>query len=238
MPSAGQDFSRLHQLLLELKKVQDQLARGPKQIKARKNRTATAEAELAAREAELKDLRAETDRKNLDLKSKESHLLELKRKLNGAASNREYEIISGQIDADLAAKAVLEDEVLEYLDRVDALQQDIEQCKLKIQESDQDAREYAAQFEAKADDLQKQEQKLQSQVQDAEKIVPTTIREQYRRLVEAYGPEAMAESSGGVCTNCFVQLTMESKVKLNSGKTMFCGSCGRLLYQADAWLER
>ena len=90
MPSAGPDFRRLHQLQQELKKVQDQLVRGPRQIKLRQKRISEAQEELAVKEAELKDFRAETDKKNLDLKSKEAHIVESKQKLNGATSNREY----------------------------------------------------------------------------------------------------------------------------------------------------
>ena len=234
MPPAGPDFSRLHQLHQELKKVQDQLSRGPKQIKARQKRVAQIEEELASRESELKLARAEADKKNLDLKSKEAHLVDLKRKLNGASSNREYEIITGQMEADDAAKAVLEDEILEFLDRVDTLKNEVEKCKTTISEAETEAREFANSFEEKSTDLQEKEKELQTKVKEAQKIVPSTIREQFQRLVEAYGPDAMAECSNGVCTNCFVQMTPQSKVLLNSGKVLFCGSCGRLLYQADS----
>ncbi len=122
MPSKGADFIHLHQLRRQLKEVQDQLARGPRQIKLRQAKVTEAEASAAAKEQELKESKIALDRKNLELKSKETHLLDLQAKLNTASSNREYDIISGQIAADKAAKSVLEDEILEYLDRVDALQ--------------------------------------------------------------------------------------------------------------------
>lgn len=233
MPSAGSDFRRLHQLHQELKKVQDQLIRGPRQIKLRQKRIAEAQEELVEKEAGLKDFRAETDKKNLDLKSKEAHIVESKQKLNGASSNREYQIITGRIDADNAAMAVLEDEVLEFLERVDLLHAEVEQCKQKISESEEDLRTFATAFEEKADGLQKRLAELTASVKESETIIPTDIREQYQRLVEAYGPGAMAESSDGVCTNCFVQLTPQKKVLLNSGNLLYCGSCGRLLYLGE-----
>ena len=233
MPSAGPEFRRLHQLHQELKKVQDQLVRGPRQIKLRQKRIAEAQAELAEKEAELKDFRAETDKKNLDLKAKEAHIVESRQKLNGAASNREYQIISGRIDADKAAMAVLEDEILEFLDRVDQLQKEVEQCKQAILKSEEDVRAFATAFEEKANGLQQQSVELTASVKEAESVIPTEMVEQYHRLVEKYGPNAMAESSNGVCMNCFVQLTPQSKVLVNSGKLIHCGACGRLLYQGE-----
>ncbi len=233
MPPAGPDFIRLHHLLQELKKVQDQLVRGPRQIKVRKQRIETSQAELNEKEDELKSSRAEADKKNLDLKSKESNIVELKRKLNGAASNREYEIITGQIEADTAAKAVLEDETIEYLDRVDVLMKEIEECNSRIKEATADAELFTKAFEEKADDLRAKEVELSGKFKEAASVIPREIREQFHRLVEAYGPDAMAESENGVCNNCFVSLTPQAKVMLNSGKTLFCGSCGRFLYQGE-----
>lgn len=238
MPPAGPDFRRLHQLHQELKKVQDQLQRGPKQILARQKRVEGFRQELTQKEAELKAGRAEVDRKNLDLKSKEAHLSDLQRKLNTASSNREYEIINGQVDADKAAKAVLEDEVLEYLDRVDVLLQEVEAAKQQIAEAEADARQFATDFESKAGSLQDSVTELQQKIKESEIIVPTEARDQYRRLVSAFGPDGMAEVKDGICSFCYVQLTPQSKVLVNSGRPVFCGSCGRLIYQTDIFLER
>lgn len=230
MPSAGLDFSRLHQLLQSLKDVQDKLTRGPRQIQARRKKVVAASSELADKEGELKSLKTEADKKNLDLKSKEAQLVDLKRKLNGAKTNREYEIITGQIDADIAAKAVLEDEVLEYLDRADTLEKEIATDQEELAQLELNVDQFAKDFEASVESLKQEEEQLLLEVKDAQKIVPSEMREQFERLVEAYGPEAMASCNEGVCSHCFVQMTPQSKVLLNSGKVIFCGNCGRLNY--------
>lgn len=233
MPRVGQEFRRLHQLLQELKQVRDQLTRGPRQIKSRQKRVAQAQQELVEQEAELKATRAAVDKKNLDLRSKETHMADMKGKLNAAKSNREYEIITGQIEADETAKSVLEDEILEYLERVEAVQATIAQCKENIAKAEEDVRQFAEDFESKAATLHNRELELSGEIKNAESVVPIEIREQYRRLVEAYGPEALVECSSGMCENCFVQLTPQQRVHVNSSKVAFCNTCGRLLYQAD-----
>ena len=67
----------------------------------------------------LLELRKSADGKSLQLKSNEAKNLDLTAKLNAASSNKEYEIISSQIEADKMANSVLEDEILEALDKVD-----------------------------------------------------------------------------------------------------------------------
>jgi len=233
MASAGAQYGHLHQLLMQLKEVQDQLARGPRQIKARQARTAEAEQHLGVKEGELKEARTNIDRKNLELRTKEAHLADLQGKLNQAASNREFDIIRGQMDADRAAKAVLEDEILEWLDRLDARQRDVTDAKKAIQDATEEVRRYATEFEQKAAELHTTEAQLRSEIEVAEKIIPTEIRVQYRRLIDTYGAEGMASTQNGVCNQCFVNLTSQNKVQLNSGMLMFCSVCGRLLYPAE-----
>lgn len=237
MASIGAQFSHLHQLLLQLKEVQDQLARGPKQIKQRQTRQTAAEEALVAKEAELKETRATIDRKNLDLRTKEAHLLDMQTKLNQASSNREFDIIRGQLEADKAAKAVLEDEILEWLDRADALQREVAACQEAIQEAANEVRRFANEFETKSVTLRSQESHLKSAIEAAEGFISTEVRPQYRRVVDAYGADGLASSKGGVCNQCFVALTAQNRVALNSGKPLFCPTCGRLIYPTESETE-
>jgi len=233
MTSVGTQFRRLHELRLQLKDVQDQLAKGPRLIKIRQTRIQETEQQLVLKEQENKDCRTTVDRKNLDLKTKEAHLNDLQGKLNTAASNREYDIIRGQMDADRAAKAVLEDEILEWLDRVDLTQKEAAAIRQQVQDLQGECRQFANDFEVKAADLQQVEAKLREQIAEAEKIVPAEMQPQYRRLVEAYGADCMASSENGLCNQCFVALTPQNRVQLNSGKLMFCSTCGRLIYPME-----
>lgn len=230
MASVGEEYRRLHELHQQLKEVQDQLARGPRQIKARKARVAEAELALTEREKEFKEARASSDKKNLELRSKESHLNDLQAKLNQAASNREFDILRGQMDADRAAKAVLEDEILEWLDRADARQADIAEAKKQVQDVSRDTQVFADEFEKQSVQLRSQESELQGKIAVAEKIIPGEIIGQYRRQVAAHGADGMASTESGACGNCNVTLTAQNKVQINSGKLMFCSTCGSLLY--------
>ena len=224
------DLSALHRHHLALKSVQDELARGPRQVRARDNQLAQLDADRKAKEEELKQTRAATDRKNLDLKSSEAKLKDLDRKQNEAASNREFDILRGQIAADNASNSVLQDEILEFLEKVDRIQSEIAAIGERRAKLEVERNQFASQFESHSVTLRQQEVELKTHVADAEKAIPESIKAHYRRLVDAYGADGMASIDNGMCTHCYVSLTPQIAVQIGTGTPTFCSSCDRLLY--------
>jgi predicted nucleic acid-binding Zn-ribbon protein len=228
--SVGADLTELHRLHGLLRDVREELVRGPRQIKVREQVVTTAQTDVVNKQETLKQTRLAADRKGLELRTLESKLEDLKAKLNQASNNREYDILRGQIDADTAAKAVLEDEILEHLDRVDRLQKEVVACQEKVKQTQADKERFAGEFEKQIAGLKAQEADILSQLQKAESVLTGDPLAKYRRLVDARAADAMAAVEGGVCTGCYVALTSQQKVLLNSGQILFCNSCGRLMY--------
>ena len=98
----------------------------PRKIAAQEKLLSQKQAERDTLKESLTELRKAADGKSLQLKSNEAKIQDLQGKLNAAASNKEYQIISSQIAADNMANSVLEDEILEALEKVDKRLQDIE----------------------------------------------------------------------------------------------------------------
>lgn len=234
MPSAAEQFNEIHRLRLAYRDVREQLERGPRQIKARRNRIQQGEEALEQSRQQLKELRGAADRKSLDLKTNESKIAELRTKLNTASTNREYDIIRGQIDADTSANSVLEDEILEVFEKVDRLQSEIREQEAHLEEVRQQTQQFAAEFEQQAVGLNAQAEELSRQIEQAESGLSGEVADRYRRLLEAHGADALAIVENGVCSYCSVHVTPQSNVLLRSGKVIFCGSCGRLLYLPPA----
>jgi predicted nucleic acid-binding Zn-ribbon protein len=232
--SVGSDLTELHRLHGLLRDVREELARGPRQLKAREQLVATSKQDVLNKQELLKQTRMAADRKALELRTLESKLEDLRAKLNQASSNREYDILRGQVDADVAAKAVLEDEILDHLERVDRLQKDIAAAQDRVTQAETDKLKFAGKFEAEAVDLKAREANLHELLARAESVLTGEPLAKYRRLVDAYGAEALASVESGVCTGCYVSLTPQQRVFLNSGQILFCSSCGRLMYLSQA----
>src|SRR5882757_1565020 len=114
--AALRDLHRIHQQLAELR---DRLERGPKQVRAREANVAQLEARLAEAREKAKQTQMAVDRKQLDLKSGEQKVVDLRVKLNTANNNREYQALLEQIAAAEMAGSVLSDEILEGMEKVD-----------------------------------------------------------------------------------------------------------------------
>lgn len=231
MSAAAAGLKRLHELHIRLQELQQQLEHGPRQVKARQQILAKKQAEIDAFKAELKQTRMVADQKNLQLKTNENKIADLRVKLNQASSNREFDIIRSQIDADTMANSVLEDEILEVLEKVDQIQQKIAKVEAEAALAAAEVRRYADEVESTVPRVRSQAAEIETSLREAEKILPSTTIEMYRRLVQAHGAGALSSVEGKSCTTCNEILSPNLLVELNTGKFIFCRSCGRLLYR-------
>ena len=232
MAQAPTTLAELHALLEELGTVREALERGPRQIKTRTKRVTDAEAAVAAAEEELKARKSGVNQKNLELKTRETKIDELKAKLNQASSNKEFDAIRGQIDADETASGVLEDEVLESLDRQEAAEAALTEAKASVETEKKELEAAKTRFQAKADELNARAKDLAETAAQADDLVPGPLREQFARLRETMGADSLSPVEDGSCTGCYVQVTPQMRVELNRGDVAFCRTCNRLMYVA------
>ena len=231
MPGLTDTLAALHRLHLDLQQVHEELERGPRQTRVREQKIKTTQDEAARLKDELKQIRAAADRKSLDLKSREAKIADLRAKLNACSSNREYDVLRGQIAADEVANSVLEDEILELLEKVDRTQREIVDTESRAQQLRKECDEFAAGFAKVAGGLKAREEELRKEIRSVEPGLSGETAEKYRRLIEAHGADGLASvDRTGVCSSCFVAMTPQSRVLLSSGQAIFCSTCGRLLY--------
>lgn len=226
----GRMVAEIHRLHQQLRDVQEQMERGPRQLKIRQQATQQKQAELEAQKQKHKALRMGADQKSLQLKTNEAKISDLRSKLNQASSNREFDIIRAQIDADTMANSVLEDEILDTLEKVDAAQIGIKQLEETVATAKAEEARGAAETEKTLPGLQSQLAELNAALAAAELNLPPDFVLQYRRLSQAYGAGALAEVEGNICGSCYVSLPPQLAVQVRAGQVIFCKTCGRLLY--------
>lgn len=232
MSLAANELKELHQLHIQLSSVQEKMERGPRQVRAREQFVQKKQAELEEQQNKLKQLKMAADQKGLQLKSKDAKIAELRTKLNQAASNREYDIIRSQIDADTMANSVLEDEILEALEKVDQMQIAVKKVEAELAAAKAEAQRVREEVSAAEPGLSSSAEQLQGALKEAETRLPGAVLEVYRRLVQAHGATALAEVRNNACTACNSILAPQEQVNVKTEKTVFCRSCGRLLYRA------
>lgn len=233
MTETAAGLSRLHSVHREIARVREALARGPRQVRARRKAVANKEQEIADMRARHIALKKSADAKNLQLRSNEEKILGLTAKLNQANSNEVFAALRKEIDADTASNAVLEDEILETLDRVDAAGKEIAEAEADRDKRSADADALEQKIAEERAGLEADLAALEKRLEQSESIIPTKLQVDYRRLVERHGAAAMAPVEDRVCTSCQTTVSPQQKVQLNMGEFVFCRNCGRLLYRGD-----
>ncbi|MBM83043.1 MAG: hypothetical protein CMJ78_20985 [Planctomycetaceae bacterium] len=229
----GNIVKQLHQLHIELAGYENQLERGPMRINATDNLITKRQAAVDAEREKLTDFKKTVDAKNLQLKSNEAKILELRGKLNAATSNREFDIIKSQIEADEMANSVLEDEILECLDKVDQGQVAVGDLEKEVDLAEAQKEKLAGEVAAEKPGLEENVARLQGEIKEATKPLPSEVMEHYIRVVKSFGPDAMSSVSSRICQSCYIEISPQMNVELNSGKFVICRQCARILYQDE-----
>lgn len=229
MPATG-GIKQLHDLHKRLARHAKQLEEGPRKIRVREKQVEKKEAEIAALKEQVTEVQKSADASNLQFKTNEQKIVEEKVKLNQASSNKEFDIIKGQIASYDNANAELEDQYLQLLEQVDAGHQ-------KVTALEEEVTAAKAQVETTKQEVAEEEPKLRTAMNELEGemsgaigCIPSKLQEMYRRLVAAYGPDAFAPVENNACSECFVQFSPQQNVELRTGTVMLCRECGRLIY--------
>ena len=230
MTTAAAGLRELHELHVKLTGVQDELDDGPKRVQLREQFVERKQAGVEEQKLQVQGCRKAADERGLQLKSNEVRIAELKAKLNTSSSNKEFDIIKGQIEADVVANSVLEDEILDLLERVDQAQQVVASLEKEHESAAGEHQRVASEVSDAEPGLLESREQLSAAITEAEKQLPVEISDSYRRLVTAYGAAAMAVVENEACSLCFVGLSPQLRVELGMGKIVACGNCGRLLY--------
>ncbi|MDA1163420.1 MAG: C4-type zinc ribbon domain-containing protein [Planctomycetota bacterium] len=234
MSSATGGLKELHQVHLDLEACHKQLESGPRRIAACERTAARKQAEIAAQKALITDLQKNADQKNLQFRTNEQHIEDLRTKLNQANSNKEFDIFKKQIEADTQANSGLEDAYLELLELVDAAKARLQELEVELTEIDVSVKNIKDEFKALEPKVKIQAAKLDVELRAAEKCIPQKMTEMYRRLIIAHGASSLAPLDAGACSECFVELSPQNIVEVRSAQIVICKSCGRLLYSADS----
>jgi predicted nucleic acid-binding Zn-ribbon protein len=223
----------LHRIQRQLTDLRSQLAAGPKQISVQTKRLQNVENEKSALAETLKQARKHSDEKQLLLRSSEAKINELEAKRNTAKANREYQLLGEQIDADKMAIRVLEDEILESLERVDEITSQQPAATDNVKKVTAALEELKKQVQKRATQLEGEMARVLSKLAEVESELAVETREVYQRVVKHKGEDGMASSEGGCCGGCHQKLTGKMLSQLMAEDVAMCRSCGRLLYEAE-----
>lgn len=222
---------RLHALLIQLGDAERSLAHGPKRIAAAEKNLKTAQEAVEQQKQQIKARRKAADEGNLKLRTREAELLKLQGVLNQASSNKEYDIVKGQIASGNTEQARLEEAALAAMDEVDQSQKKLAELESALKLQEQQFQQMKSQIIDVEPELRAQVDSVRAQVDEAEKAINWGDKAAaYLRLRAAHGAAALAAVEDLCCTSCSNRVTTQDIVRINTGNLMSCRECGRIVY--------
>ncbi len=225
--AALRELHRIHRQITDLR---GRLERGPKQIKGNLANVARLDELVNERQETLKAAKMASDGKQLQLRSNEDRIIELKGKLNAAASNKEFQALKEQIAASEMANSVLSDEILESFDKIEELEQTVEDAKGEKGKAEEELAKTQKRVNDQQQSLETDLARVQAELVAAEGGLDEDFKVEYTRVVNSRGEDALAQVEGQNCGGCFMGLTAQTINELMLEKPVFCKSCGCLLY--------
>lgn len=233
-PTVNLDVLRtLHRIHKQLADLRERRDRGPRQVRAHEVGVKQRDEELNKLREDLKAARKGVDQKQLQMKTGEQKIKDLATKLNMAATNKEYQILKDQIAADKMANSVLEDEILEMMEQLDAFGPKIAEAEKVLKVTQEKLAAARADVERQAALIQGDIDRLEGELRTTEAELPDDIREDYLRRARQHGDDALAEVVDGACGGCFQQVPINVQSNIRLLHPTFCRTCGRLLYFAE-----
>ena len=221
----------LHQHLVQIAEMKNQIERGPRQVKAAILQVETAKDLLQKCKEAIKKKKMDADRKQLQLREREAKVHDWEGKMNAAKNNREFQAIKEQIAADSQANCVLSDEILEILEEIDGLQIEYRGFdeKLKINEADRIKTEGSVAQKLLL--LNVELERVEGNLAILERQLTPEFLVQYKRLVSNRSEDSMAPLDDVSCGGCYTGLPPKILDSLRKEQAISCPSCGRLLYR-------
>jgi len=220
-----------------LRAVKAKLAKCRRNVIIQENHVRTLQNGFQAKKEEIQLTKVQSDRLELELRSRDESIAKLRASLNAAKTNKEYALLLTQLNTTKADNSKIESQILDLMKDIEAeekecreLQAQIEEQKQKLEQIRKDNEQLAARYEAEI-------KEIQSEWDQAAKEVSAEPLQIFRRVAETYDGEALAmvdqhegRTETYTCGGCFMGITAETfNLLLTKDEIIRCPNCTRIL---------
>ena len=234
-------LARLQSVENRLRVVKNKLARCRRNVIIQENYIRTLTNNLEAKKEEIQLTRVQSDRLELELKSRDETISHLRASLNTAKTNKEYAAVLTQLNTTKADNSKIEAQILDLMKDLEVdqtestkIEEQIGEQKKVLEQTRTDAEQLGVKYGAEID-------QIQSEWNDAARDVPPEALEIFKRVAETYDGEALTrveEQEGRTavysCGGCFMSITPETvNLLMTKDDIIRCPNCTRILVLGD-----
>lgn len=208
----------------------------PAELEVLKEKYESKKEEFHRLETEIKQADLHRKKIEADLKEKEEQIVKANASLMSLKTNKEYQAKLFEIENMKADQSMLEEQILQSMEKIERLQKDVEKEKeFLLQEESQYLAE-KEKIDLEIAELQKKADGLAGARQEAASGVDAKTLDMYERILENRGGVAIVPVVGMSCGGCFMNLNMQmiNCIKMYH-EIVRCERCARIIYLPDDW---
>jgi predicted nucleic acid-binding Zn-ribbon protein len=213
--------------------LRESLRMRPREVEDERKKVLEAKRVLEEVTARARQLKMESDRREVDVKKCDAEIEKYNVALNQAQSNQEYTIIKEQIkrQEDLRAKA--EEDVILKLDDIAATEAEKKAAAERVAVEEKVLAKKTSEVQQICTGIEKQLAALEARRAELIVVIDKEHLKIYDRVLARTNNSAIARVEAQVCQGCYISVTAQEINLMMLGQFVQCRSCSRLLYLAD-----
>jgi len=220
-----------------LRVAKGKLARCRRSVIIQENQIRTLQNTLEAKKEEVTLAKVQSDRLELELKTRDEAITKIRASLNTAKTNKEYSALLTELNTKKADNSKVEEQALDLLKEIESDEQECRELEQQIQEQKEKLEQIRKESEKSAKKFETEIEQIEAEWKSTAKDIPSEPLEIFQRVAETYDGEALAfvePSEPGAqaysCGGCFMGITAESvNMLMTKDEIIRCPNCTRIL---------
>ena len=234
-----EQLRELYRLDQQVRGLRSRLDAAERRQQAQQQRLAQLQQQHEELAGQLRHHRAHAHQLEQDANGLEEKIKSLRQRMNTARSNKEYSATLVEVNTLKERKGKLEDQALERMGEIEALQERVTELEQKIADQQKLVAGAARDVESARQEVGERLEQATTERDAAAQQVPPQARSIFDRLSFSYEGEALAEVHEQdrrrmeyTCEGCYMSLPIERVNALLSqpNELVTCSNCGRILY--------
>ena len=221
----------------QLRAARAKLARCRRNVIIQENQVRSLQNALEAKKEEIQLTKVQSDRLELELKTRDEAIARLRAQLNVAKTNKQYASVLTQLNTTKADNTKIENQILELMKDIEADEAECQEIQTQIDEQKQKLEQIRKEAELSAKKYEAEIQEIQTEWDRRAQSIPAGPLQVFKRVAETYDGEALAvidnqegQTKAYSCGGCFMGITTESvNLLMSKDDIIRCPNCTRIL---------
>ena len=220
-----------------LRAAKAKLARCRRNVIIQENQVRSLTNGLEAKKEEIQLTKLQSDRLELELRTRDEAITKLRAFLNAAKTNKEYASVLTQLNTTKADNSKIETQILELMKDIETDESECEEIRNNISEQKKKLEQIRKESELLSAKYEAEIEEIRGEWNQVAQTIPAESLQVFKRVAETYDGQAVAvvEQQGGKketysCGGCFMGITAETvNLLITKDDLIRCPNCTRIL---------